>query len=508
MAEAVAATPEQQLGSTRAKFFLAFGSIGWGVKDAGITGLLLLFYNQVLGAPAYLVSFAVGAALVVDAFVDPVIGIVSDNWRSKWGRRHPFMYAAAVPVGLFYWMIWNPSPAWPDMTKFFYLLFCAVSVRVAIASFEIPSTALLAELTSDYTKRTEFLSWRYLFGVIGAASFSFFAFTFLLVPDKLHKFGQLNPAGYPKYAIIAAVIMTGSILVSCLGLHRYIPHFSVPEARHRSVGSFFRELFETLSIRPFLVLLISGLFSGMAAGLSGGMGNYILTYFWRLNSKEIALFSFVGIIAAILASSIVVPVSKRFEKKHAAMACAITAWIFATGPYVLALFGWMPDYTAKWLLPLLLGLFVVLAAVGIAASVLTGSMITDVVEHAALRTGRRNEGTFFAALSLMGKSISGVGVFFSGIVISLAHFPVHADPATLDPMIMRNLFYYYLPVLTVLHLAAFYFFWTYRITREEHAENVKRLAEEYVLTKVGVAAEFADAQLPPAPGAVKVAPGE
>jgi hypothetical protein len=73
---------------------------------------------------------------------------------------------------------------------------------------------------------------------------------------------------------------------------------------------------------------------------------------------------------------------------------------------------------------------------------------------------------------------------------------------------MRHLFMIYLPVLTVLHLIAFYFFWSYRITREQHVENVKRLAEELALTKVGVAAEFAGAQLPPAPDAVKVAPGE
>lgn len=508
MAEAVAASPEQQLGSTRAKFFLAFGSIGWGVKDAGITGLLLLFYNQVLGAPAYLVSLAVGTALVADAFADPVIGIVSDNWRSRLGRRHPFMYAAALPVGFFYWMIWNPSPAWSDTTKFFYLLFTAIAARVAIASFEIPSTALLAELTTDYTKRTEFLSWRYLFGVIGAAAFSVYAFVFLFVPDATHKFGQLNPAGYPKYSIIAAVIMTGSILVSCLGLHRYIPHFIVPDVRHRSIGEFFRELFETLTIKPFLVLLISGLFSGMAAGLGGGMGNYILTFFWKLKSAQIASFAFVGIIAAVIAWSVVVPITKRFEKKHAAMACSVLGIIFGTGPYVFALFGWTPDYTAAWLLPFLLGLFTIMSAIGIAASVLVGSMITDVVEYGALQTGRRNEGTFFAALSLMGKSISGVGIFFSGLILSLSQFPTHANPLTLDPSVMRHLFMVYLPVLTVLHLIAFYFFWSYRITREQHAENVKRLAEEYTLTKVGIAAEFAGAQLPPAPGAVKVAPGE
>lgn len=502
----VDAAVERELGGFRSKFFLAFGSIGWGVKDAGITGLLLLFYNQVLGAPAYLVSFAIGTALVVDAFIDPVIGIVSDNWRSKLGRRHPFMYASAIPVGFLYWMIWNPNHSWSNTTMFLYLLATAIGARIAIAMFEIPSTALLAELTTDYNKRTEFLSWRFLFGIVGAAAISFYAFTFLLVPDATHKFGQLNPVGYPKYALIAAVIMTGSILISCLGLHRYIPHFVVPEARHRSPGQFFAELWETLTVKPFFVLLVSGLFSGMAAGLSGGMGNYILTFFWKLNSKEIALFSFVGIISALLAFSLVVPITKRFEKKHAAMAASLLGIVFGTGPYVLALFGWTPDYTAKWLLPFLLSLFVVMSAIVIAAGVLTGSMITDVVEYSALHTGRRSEGTYFAALSLMNKSISGVGIFFSGLVISLADFPVHADPATLDPSIMRHLFMVYLPVLAVLYGLAIYFFNTYRITRAEHAENVKRLAEEFALTKVGVAADLVGATLPQPTDATKVAP--
>jgi Na+/melibiose symporter-like transporter len=497
-----------ELGSTRAKFYLAVGSIGWGVKDAGITGLLLLFYNQVLGAPPALVSFAIGAALIVDAFADPIIGISSDNLRSRWGRRHPFMYAAAVPVGLFYWLIWNPSPDWSDTTKFFYLLFCAISVRVAIACFEIPSTALLAELTTDYTKRTEFLSWRYLFGVVGATAFTFYAFTHFLVPDATHPIGQLNPAGYPKYANAAAVIMIVSILISAVGLHRYIPHFIVPEAKTRSIPDFFAELWETISIKPFLVLLISGLFSGMAGGLGAGMGNYILTFFWKLNSADIAKFAFVGIIAAIVAWMAVVPVTKRFEKKHAAMACAVLAWAFGTGPYVLALFGWTPDYKlSEGLMPLLLLLFTITAAIGIAASVLTGSMITDVVEYGQLQTKRRNEGTYFAALSLMGKTINGVGVTFSGFIIQLADFPIHASPETLDPAIMRHLFWIYLPVLTVLHMLAFYFFSTYRITRAEHAENVKRLAEEYAMTKVGVEGALVNAELPPAPDTVKSAPG-
>jgi GPH family glycoside/pentoside/hexuronide:cation symporter len=502
------AAVERELGGLRAKFFLAFGSIGWGVKDAGITGLLLLFYNQVLGVPAYLVSFAIGAALVVDAVIDPIIGVVSDNWNSRWGRRLPFMYVAGVPVGIIYFLLWTPNPHWSQDVLFAYLFVTAVLVRSFIALFEIPSAALVPELTSDYTKRTEFLSWRYLLGVLGASAISFYAFFYLLVPDATHKVGQLNPAGYPKYALIASIIMTGSIVISCLGLHRYIPHLTKPEAKYQSVGQLARELWEAITLKPFFVILCSGLFSGIAAGLSGGMGPYLLTFFWKLGNKQIAAFSFVGMIAALIAFTVVVPITKRFDKKRTAIGSALIAIVFATGPYFLAMFGWVPSFASNTLLPLLLVLFVIMSAVGIAVGVLSGSMIADVVEHAAVKTGRRNEGTFFAALSLMNKSVSGVGIFLSGIVVSLANFPVHADPATLDPSVIRHLLWVYIPVLMALYTGAIFAFSRYRITREEHQENVRRLAEEYALTQVGFEAKMADARLPEdAPGlAAKPAP--
>src|SRR5579859_5959872 len=250
----------RELGSFRAKFFLAVGSIGWGVKDAGITGLLLLFYTQIVGVPAQLVSFAIGAALVFDAVIDPIIGIASDHWKSRWGRRLPFMYTAALPVGLLYFLIWQP-PHWSKTGLFLYLLIIAIAVRGFIALFEIPSSALVPELTSDYTNRTAFLNWRWSMGVFGAAFIGVFSFLFLLVPDKTHPVGQLNPAGYPRYALVASVIMTLSILISCLGLHRYIPHLTKNEPRYVSVGQFFRDVWATLKVRPIRILVVSGLFS-------------------------------------------------------------------------------------------------------------------------------------------------------------------------------------------------------------------------------------------------------
>ena len=86
---------------------------------------LLLFYSQVVGLDARLVGIAITAALVIDAISDPIVGYWSDNLRSRWGRRHPFMYAAAIPVSLSYFFLWSPPLDWSQMELFWYLLIMA-----------------------------------------------------------------------------------------------------------------------------------------------------------------------------------------------------------------------------------------------------------------------------------------------------------------------------------------------------------------------------------------------
>jgi GPH family glycoside/pentoside/hexuronide:cation symporter len=471
----VPTTAERELGSFRAKFYLAVGSIGWGVKDAGITSLLLLFYAQVVGVPAQLVGLAIGAALVFDAIIDPIIGIASDNWTSRWGRRLPFMYAAGLPVGIIYFFLWQP-PHWSPTGQFFYLFALAVLVRGFIAMFEIPSTALVPELTSDYTKRTEFLNWRWFMGIMGATFIGYVSIRYLLVPDKLHPIGQLNPAGYPRYALLASVIMTLSIFISCLGLHRYVPYFVKTEPSYASVGQFAREIWQTLTLKNFRVLVISGLFSSAAAGLNAALAIVLLTYFWKLNNAQIALFSLAGVLGAALAFMVLVPLAKRFEKRVGAISASVIAIVAGTGPYVLALLGWQPNIaTHPQLLLALLGIFVILGAIAITALVLVSSMMADIVEYGALETGRRTEGTFFAATSLINKASTGVGVFLGGQIQGLSGLQPHALPATLDPQIMHRLFLMFVPALILLHAGAIFWFLRYRITRAQHEENVRLL---------------------------------
>ena len=90
------------------KLSYGLGAIAYGIKDNGYSVFLLLFYNQVVGLPANAVGTIIGLALVFDAFIDPLIGHFSDRTHTRWGRRHPWLYASALPIALSWLMLWRP----------------------------------------------------------------------------------------------------------------------------------------------------------------------------------------------------------------------------------------------------------------------------------------------------------------------------------------------------------------------------------------------------------------
>jgi glycoside/pentoside/hexuronide:cation symporter, GPH family len=130
------------------------GAPAFGVKDNGFTAFLLLYYNQVLGLPEAWVGFGIMLAVVLDGVIDPLIGYLSDHLRSPWGRRHVFMYAAALPVAASYWLLWDPPAGFAPERLFAYFLIVAILVRMFIAVYEIPSASLVPELTGEYDERT------------------------------------------------------------------------------------------------------------------------------------------------------------------------------------------------------------------------------------------------------------------------------------------------------------------------------------------------------------------
>ena len=471
-------TPVQrsELSSMRAKLFYGFGSIAYGVKDFGFGTLLLFYYNQVIGLPAGEVSFAIALVLVFDAFADPIVGQISDSLRTAWGRRHPLMYASAVPVAVSYYFLWIP-PHWSHQALFYYLVAMAIIVRTFITMYEIPSSAMVPEMTDDYDQRTSFISIRYLFGVTAGVAMSVATFRYILFADAAHKTGQLNPAGYPRFALASAIIMVASILISARGTHRYIPLFRPTVQRRITLTQMFREMATSLWHPQFIILVLAAIFGTLAIGLGAALLLYFNTYFWELTTKQIGLFGLAGLASAFLAPFMAGPVSKRLGKKNAALVFYFSCIALAITPISLRLLGLFPANGTTLLLVLLFSERTVSAVLGVGCLILFGSMMADVVDDSALKTGRRSEGLFFAFIGFITKLLSGAGTLIAGQLLFLAHFPDHADPATIDPAVVRHLALLYLPCIVGFYGIGIIALSRYRISREQHEENVRMLTE-------------------------------
>jgi len=476
MSASSATHPNARRLSLPTRFFYGFGSVAFGVKDNGFSYFLQFFYAQVVGLPAATVGLAIMFALVIDAFIDPVIGQLSDNTRSKWGRRHPFMYLSAIPVAASYLLLWNPPKGWDQPALIAYLVTTSVLIRSFISCYEIPSAALAAELTTDYDERTRLLSYRFLFGWVGGLAMYGLALSVFLKPDATHPVGQLNPAGYATYGLFAAGLMMVAILTTSISTHRQIPNLRAPPHDRTSLGQLVREMGGTLANRDFLMILGSSFFYAMGIGLGFSINLYFTTYFWEFSAGQIAGFTFSSLAAAILAFAIAPRIARGFDKKPAAMILIPLGLAISAAPIVLRLVGAFPANGAPVLYPLIFAINVVGVGLGIMGSILFTSMIADVVEDSELKTGRRQEGLFFAAAAFVNKAVSGMGIFASGMIISAVHFPTGAKPGAVPAEIVRGLGLTYLPVQAVLYGVTVLLLIGYRISRASHAETLTRLA--------------------------------
>ena len=453
------------------------GSVAFGVHLSALTSLLLLFYNQVIGLPAAWVAAAMMVTLIFDAICDPLIGEWSDHTRSRWGRRHPFMYASALPIGIAFYMLWNPPHGWSNQVLVVYLIAMLVIVRVLLSLYEIPSSALAPELTLDYDQRTSLLSWRFFFGTLGGAAMGVLTFQVFLRHDATHPLGVLNRAGYGYYALTAAVVMFVSIMISSLGTHRFIATLVHEPRQAHNWRERLQELTGTLTNRSFLALMISGFVGAIANGLTTTLDLYFTTYYWELTPAQISYFAGMALLAAFLGVGLAPLASRRYDKKHSMIGLFVLSTVTGAGPVTLRLLGWFPENHSPFLLPILLANYLMVATFALTGFIIVSSMIADVVEDAAVMTGQRSEGLLFAANGLLYKCVTGVGTFLSGILLSVVHFPQSAVQGHVDPTILRHLALVYVPITVTCSMISIGVLLFYNIDRNTHLQNVERLGE-------------------------------
>lgn len=462
--------------SLRTRIAFGVGGAAEGVKNNGFDYVLLFFYSNILGVDAGLVAAALLIALIIDAVSDPVVGYWSDNLRTRFGRRHPFMYAALIPVAISYYLAWNPPAGLSGNDLFPWLVAMTVFVRISFTFYEVPSQALAAELTQDYDARTSLMSMRYFFAWFGGLTIQIVLFRYLLVPTETVPIGVFNVDGWNNYGAIASISIFAAVLICSTGTHGHIPSLKpAPAARKMTLGLIFSEIYETVSNPSFRALFLATLFGLIATGISATLNQYINTIFWGFDNTQISNLTAGIYVSAILALIAAPLVGKTFGKKRGAITIGVLAFSIAPLPVFLRLMGLLPPNGTSELYYFILVVTIFDVGLIIATQMLMASMVADIVEDSELQTGRRSEGIFFAGISFIRKLSQGVGVMTASLVLAVSGFAQGGGGAGATDESIRALGWGYAVSLLTAWSFMILCVSFYKISRDSHAENLRTL---------------------------------
>lgn len=448
-----------------------------GIIYNGIDFFLFFFYSQIIGLTSALVGLALAIALVFDAVSDPMIGYLSDNWQSKLGRRHPFMYASIIPISALYVLVWFPPFAATEQWALFsYLLVLCILLRLSMTMFDVPIRTLVAELTSDYDERTRLGSLPITVSWITGPVMVIAMYSFWLDDSAEHVNGQLFMAGYQEAAIACGAVVLLSLLLSTIGLHPEIPNLHRKTAEQAiGVRAMFRSLAELLQNRSMRALLLSGLFLAAGLGATSALWIYQYSAFYGMNSEQMSMLA----LAQLIATFGVIPVVRRFVVKGDKKVMAIRFLVASVAISIilppLLIVGWLPERGSNGLLYLLLTYDFLSQLVWVVAATIIYSMFADVTDEILLQAGARLEGAIFAGQTFIAKSAGAFGALFAGTLLTAISFPKAADTAQVSEDALARLGLGYMISWLVLASIGIWIISKYEITRSTHAAEIEAL---------------------------------
>lgn len=458
------------------RVYQGLGALPEALKTFAFNTFLLLFYNQVLGLAASVASVALLVAVLVDAVTDPLVGSLSDRTRARLGRRHPYMFAAVVPLGLSLWLLFSPPGSLTEAGLAVWLGAFAVATRVSMTFFQVPWSALFVELTDDYVERSELVTYRWGFAIIGVALFTALSWAALFQGTEALPEGQLDRSNYPAFAVVLAALVAGAALLTALLTRREVPYLLQPtDAPAFRLTDAFRDLRLSLRNANFRRLFIGLLFTATLTGTVEATNIYISTYFWELTPSDLAWYALaaLGAFAGIAA----VPMLNRRYEKRTLLVVGMLASI-ALGPLLVSLrfLDVLPANGEPALLRVLVCVEVLRGFLLVIVGTMFVSMTADTADQQEVRTGLRQEGVFSAAVSFSNKAISGLGILFAGLLIDhVIQLGAGVQPGEVpqDTLVRLGVTMGYL--VPALYLLPLFVLVRYDLTRERHETVIASL---------------------------------
>jgi GPH family glycoside/pentoside/hexuronide:cation symporter len=450
----------------RTKLLYAAGDIPNSVKTTLAALFGFYFYTSVMGLPASLAGVAGAVGLAWDAAIDPYIGHLSDTARFRWGRRHAFMIAGALTMGIGFWASFAPPRGLSTTGLFLWLLLTGFLVRTATSVYRVPYFALGAELSRDYDERTSVTAFRGFLAVMGALAAGSLSFRLFFPNQAAGVDPKLEYAGYPAMGLVFGAVMTLMSLVAIAGTWRWRHAAADGGGTAPPPRRFFAGFAQCLRRSSFRALFASSTLFHLAISMNAALSIHFLTHYARVtDSSALSTFQIAFFLAGLMGVVFWLRVSRAVEKK------------------TLYLFGTVATAVAMLAVLLLVGeghvlgtgnvraLVVGHALVGFFGSTLwfvPATLIADVVDEDELATGERREGSFFGLYSFGQQLATGLAILLTGVLVEGFAGLVPGQPAQAAQTVGRiGLLYAALPAGLI--LAAAVAALPYRIGRRETA---------------------------------------
>ena len=460
---------------TKEKFFYASGAVANGVKGDAFTFFLLFFYSNVIGLTPGLASLAIFIALMVDAFTDPIMGVISDRTNHRLGRRHPYFLLGIIPMGLSYFMLFSIQLSW-DLSQqylFLWMLTFTILTRLGMTIFDVPHRSLGSEMSRSYTERTSIFAAREMFGWAGGLFNAFLAYTVFFKDTPEYIPGTQNPEPWIYYGMTGATLMSISVLVTYFGTLKY-RNSSLNDQISFDLKLIFSQIFTALKNKSFLIFFFGYLFIAVSWGLNSSLQIYMNTYFWEF--KSIMIASFLGIYAlSTFSAFLLVPRLVLFLEKRSILLFAITfAALIPPIPIVFYLNDILPD-SGSWNLFFALAPFIYVANTCLSSSaIIRESMLGDISDEVELESRIGQQGLMYASSSLIGKLNTGLGILVAGLALEFIGFPQGSEVLPNADQIF-SLAMVQGPFVAVLMIIPFGIFSFYKIDREKHKNIMSQL---------------------------------
>jgi Na+/melibiose symporter-like transporter len=462
--------------NTRTRLAYGVGGMVHAVKDAAFIHFVPFFYAQVAGLSPELYGLSALIGQLSDAVTDPLVGTLSDATRSRWGRRHPWMLASGLPLGVCVWLLFHPPAAAGRWVLWAWITGISVLLRTALTAFNIPLHALGAELSTDYVERTRIVSYRttaaWLAGVL-LPSLAY-AVVFQAVDGRD---GRLIASNYTVYAAWSVVASVVCVLVATWGTRGVIGQLVMPrKTRVLRPLDPFRDVRDALANRNFRLIFVAQLLIGVTTGVSTLLATFAWAYFWEFSPATVGLITLSSLVPTALAFVLIGPLSRRFEKRGLVVFSIALIAANALWWYGGRLIDVLPANGTPALLALayLHQLIIVFGAV-LQQSILP-SMIADVADEHEVKTGERQDGVFQAATGFALKVPLGLGQAVGGLLLAWVGLRSGAEPGSVSEQSLFRLGLAIGPFVAVLYGVALFALLRYDLTRARQLELRTTLA--------------------------------